>query len=176
MTRGRKPSNPKVRDLAEGRLQVLEGGRGGGDGGKPPGRNPPPPKWLTDRVAQEAWRKLVAEMIRRKQYLHLFEIELGRYCNAFADYVKARREIKKAGASGMVIKTPNGYPIQSPWVVMMNRANEIMVRLAADLGFNPVAQNRLDGLQLDLFDQSGPAPGGNDPGEDEATGFRRFRS
>jgi len=163
--RGRKPGSPRVTDLEAGRrnLHLVDGG--GGDppdgGGPETPRYPPAPEWVTEGRARELWAELLPQLIRRHQWLNLFKVEFGRYCNSFAIYCEAA---EKVALYGSVVKTPNGYPTQSPYETIRNRQNEIMLRLAADLGLNPVAQQRLDGVQLDMFDL--PAPGA-DPGGGE---------
>lgn len=172
---GRKPTSPKVKDLSEGRLTAIDGGKSGAGGGGGGGKSPPPapPKFLTDALAVALWNDLLPDLIRRKQYLNLFKVELGRYCMAFAEYVIAGRHIDE---EGRVVRSPNNYPIQSPWVSIRNRAQDTMQRLAGDLGLNPVAQQRLEGLQLDLFNQP-PADGptGTDGGNSTESRFAQFR-
>jgi phage terminase small subunit len=46
-----------------------------------------------------------------------------------------------------------------------------MSKLASELGLNPVAQVRLAGLQLDLFDQPARGTGTDGP----STGFGQYR-
>ncbi len=166
MTRGRKPASPKVTDITDGRLTVIDGG------GKPPAAPPPDaPDWIKSERGRGAWAQLIPDLLRRKQYLRLFEIELGRYCVSFGEYVAAQEAIE---SYGLVVKTPNGFPIQSPYVTIRNRQHEIMLRLAADLGFNPVAQMRMDGVQLDFF-VDGIPPAGGESDDAPATGFAKFR-
>ena len=151
-------------------MTVIEGG------GKPPPPTPPPtpepPDWITDERARSLWSQLLPELLRRKQYLDLFSVELGRYCVAFGEYVRTNAEVDRLG---MIVKSPNNFPIQSPYLAIRNRASETMLRLAADLGLNPVAQNRLEGLQLDLFGQPAPQPTGTEGPGAGGSGFARFR-
>lgn len=50
---------------------------------------------------------------------------------------------EKFFASGMLVKTPNGMPVQSPYLAVINRQQEILIRLAGELGFTPIARLRL---------------------------------
>ncbi len=169
--RGRKPESPKVKDLAAGRFKVVEGGAGSGDGGEPPsGSANDPPAWVKAPAAREMWAKLLPQLLLRKQYLSIFEAELGRYCVAFGQYVEAVARLDDDG--GPVVKSSKNVNMLSQWWVVANRAHETMLRLAADLGLNPVAQMRLEGLQLDLFNQP-PRRTGTDGAP--ATGFSQFR-
>lgn len=46
--------------------------------------------------------------------------------------------------SSMLIKTPNGMAIPSPYINILNRQAEIMHKLNSELGFTPAARARLD--------------------------------
>jgi P27 family predicted phage terminase small subunit len=101
----------------------------------------------------------------------LFESEVARYCVAFGHYVAAVEEMQNAG--GPVVNASTGTPMLSQHWIVASRAHEIMSKLAADLGLNPVAQVRLAGLQLDLFDQPPARVTGTDGSL--ATPFGQFR-
>ena len=38
---------------------------------------------------------------------------------------------------GTMVKSPNGYPMQSPYVAVANKQVEIMGRIAAEFGMTP---------------------------------------
>lgn len=42
-----------------------------------------------------------------------------------------------------VVKSPNGTPMQSPWLSILNRQAALMRSLASDLGFSPAARTRI---------------------------------
>ena len=50
---------------------------------------------------------------------------------------------EKFFASGMLVKTPNGMPVQSPYLAVINRQQQILLALAGELGFTPIARQRL---------------------------------
>jgi P27 family predicted phage terminase small subunit len=170
--RGRKPASPKVHDLAAGKLRVVDGGAGeppaGGD--EPPHHDADaPPAWMTDPNAVLEWRRVIPELRVRKQYIRLFETEVARYCVAFGHYVAAVETMAAAG--GPVVKASTGTDMLSQHWIVASRAHEIMAKLAADLGLNPVAQVRMAGLQLDMFDEP-PRRTGT---EGSANPFGQFR-
>jgi P27 family predicted phage terminase small subunit len=149
--RGRKPASPKVQDLAAGILRVVDGGAGATNGGELPAPDTDvPPSWMTDPHAIAEWRRVIPELQLRKQYIRLFETEVARYCVAFGHYVAAVQAMEAAG--GPVVKASTGTDMLSQHWIVASRAHEIMAKLAADLGLNPVAQVRMAGLQLDMFD------------------------
>jgi phage terminase small subunit len=42
-----------------------------------------------------------------------------------------------------MVKSPTGYPIQSPYVSIANRQAEIMMRIASEFGFTPASRSRI---------------------------------
>jgi P27 family predicted phage terminase small subunit len=44
---------------------------------------------------------------------------------------------------GTMMKSPSGYPVQSPYVAIANRQAEIMMRIASEFGFTPASRGRL---------------------------------
>ena len=45
---------------------------------------------------------------------------------------------------GMVVKSPTqGIPVQSPYLPIINRQAEIMLRAASELGFSPTSRSRI---------------------------------
>ena len=65
---------------------------------------------------------------------------LAAYCQAHALWVEAVSSIERYGT---MIKSPNGYPMQSPYVAVANKQVEIMVRIAAELGMTPSSRTRI---------------------------------
>jgi P27 family predicted phage terminase small subunit len=44
---------------------------------------------------------------------------------------------------GTMIKSPSGYPVQSPYLAIANRQAEIMMRIASEFGFTPASRSRI---------------------------------
>jgi phage terminase small subunit len=42
-----------------------------------------------------------------------------------------------------MVKSPSGYPIQSPYLAIANRQAEIMMRIASEFGFTPASRSRI---------------------------------
>jgi hypothetical protein len=59
---------------------------------------------------------------------------LAAYCQAHALWVEA---VQAIGRYGTMVKSPNGYPMQSPYVAVANKQVEIMGRIAAEFGMTP---------------------------------------
>ncbi|HEY6860930.1 MAG TPA: phage terminase small subunit P27 family, partial [Pseudolabrys sp.] len=64
---------------------------------------------------------------------------LAAYCTAYALWLEAAEMVQKHGA---MLKSPKGFPIQSPYLSTLNRQAEIMIRLASEFGFTPASRSR----------------------------------
>jgi phage terminase small subunit len=54
-----------------------------------------------------------------------------------------------------MVKSPTGYPIQSPYLAIANRQAELMMRVASEFGFTPASRSRISAPppnQLPLLD------------------------
>ena len=79
---------------------------------------------------------------------------LAAYCQAFGQWVEARRAIRemaKANPStaGLTIRTSNGNVIQNPLVGIANRAAADMVKYAVEFGMTPSARSRVQATSDD---------------------------
>jgi P27 family predicted phage terminase small subunit len=63
---------------------------------------------------------------------------------------------------GVMIKSPQGFPIQSPYLSIANRQAEIMMRIASEFGFTPASRSRIAApakATPSLFDLMDDRPG-----------------
>ena len=60
--------------------------------------------------------------------------------NAYALWIEATEAVQKYGA---MIKSPNGYPSQSPYLAVVNRQADTMMRIASEFGFTPASRSRI---------------------------------
>jgi phage terminase small subunit len=58
---------------------------------------------------------------------------------AYGFWVEALQQLQKFRT--MVVKSPTGYPIQSPYLAIANRQADPMVRVAAEFGFTPASRS-----------------------------------
>ena len=100
---------------------------------RPAPRVPPCPACLGDEARKE-WQRLAKELGELGLLTRLDRGLLAAYCQAHALWVEAVSSIERYGT---MIKSPNGYPMQSPYVAVANKQVEIMVRIAAELGMTP---------------------------------------
>ena len=91
-------------------------------------------------VARKEWDRLATELASLKILTVLDRAALAAYCNAYGLWAAAIEAIQKYGT---MVKSPSGYPIQSPYVSIANRQAEIMMRIAAEFGFTPASRSRI---------------------------------
>lgn len=91
-------------------------------------------------VAQKEWQRLAGELISLRILTKLDRAALAAYCGAYALWAEATENIQKFGT---MVKSPSGYPIQSPYVAIANRQAEIMMRIASEFGFTPASRSRI---------------------------------
>jgi P27 family predicted phage terminase small subunit len=90
-------------------------------------------------IAQKEWHRLAAELGKLRILTQLDRAALAAYCGAHALWAEATENIQKFGT---MVKSPTGYPIQSPYVSIANRQAEIMMRIASEFGFTPASRSR----------------------------------
>ena len=103
-------------------------------------------------VARREWDRLVGELGKLKLVTNLDRAALAAYCGAYALWSEATEAIQKYGT---MVKSPSGYPIQSPYLAIANRQAELMMRISAEFGFTPASRSRIATPRLEepnLFD------------------------
>lgn len=123
-----------MRDSAEGGALVELGGA---------------PAELNEVAARE-WDRLVAELEPRRVLTDLDRNALAAYCAAYALWSDATDSLRRFGP---MLKSPSGYPVQSPYVAIASRQTAIMMRIAGELGLTPTSRGKLSGAasDVDLF-------------------------
>lgn len=104
-------------------------------------------------VARHEWERMAAELSKLRILTALDRAALAAYCFAYALWAEAIEAIQKYGT---MVKSPSGYPIQSPYVSVANRQAEIMLRIASEFGFTPASRSRISALpepERTLFDE-----------------------
>ena len=94
---------------------------------------------LGDEAGKE-WKRLAKELAELGLLTGLDRGLLAASCQAHALWVEAVSSIERYGT---MVKSPNGYPIQSPYVAVANKQVEIMGRIAAEFGMTPSSRTRI---------------------------------
>lgn len=89
---------------------------------------------------------------------------LAMVCTLWDRYVTAELMIERArdaapATGGLFMKSPNGFPIQSPWLAVSNKAMEQYKSMCAEFGLTPSSRVRVapSTAQLDMFEDQKPA-------------------
>jgi P27 family predicted phage terminase small subunit len=149
--RGRRPKPSRLKALT------------GNPGKRPLNANEPQPEVAVPEcppelgpVARREWDRLSQELASLGLLTNLDRSALAAYCGAYALWAEATEAIQKYGT---MVKSPSGYPIQSPYVAIANRQAEIMMRIASEFGFTPASRSRISTSAsateplFDLFNQ-----------------------
>ena len=99
---------------------------------------PDPPATLTGEALVE-WNRVAPELFTAGVLTASDRGALAGYCQAWADWVKARGYL----ADKMIMTTPNGFEIPSPWVAIANKALDKMLKIASEFGLTPSARARI---------------------------------
>jgi P27 family predicted phage terminase small subunit len=91
-------------------------------------------------VARQEWDRMAPQLASLRILTHLDRAALAAYCGAYAMWAEATESIQKYGT---MVKSPTGYPVQSPYVSIANRQAEIMMRIASEFGFTPASRSRI---------------------------------
>ncbi len=106
---------------------------------RPAAATPTCPAYLGDEARRE-WRRLSRELAALGLLTRLDRGPLAAYCQAHALWVEAVASIERYGT---MVKSPNGYPMPSPYVAVANKQVEIMGRIAAEFGMTPSSRTRI---------------------------------
>ncbi len=98
-----------------------------------------PPENLSDD-ARKHWDHVVEQLVLAGIMTNLDNQALALYCEAYARWSTANAKIAK---HGMVIKAPSGYPVQSPYLSISNKAFEQMKAMLSEFGMTPSSRSRI---------------------------------
>lgn len=112
---------------------------------KPPkakGCVPMAPRHLTE-PAKRQWRVVAKQLAGANMLTELDVHALALYCEAYVRYRVANVQIEKFGA---VVKAPSGWPVQSPFLAIANKALEQMTKLMIEFGMTPSSRSRVHAI------------------------------
>src|SRR5260370_29932779 len=133
--RGRRPKQTRIKALT------------GNPGKRPLNAHAPRPEPALPEcppelspAAQREWARLTGELSKLSLITNLDRGALATYCGAYAMWAESMEQIQKYGT---MVKSPGGFPIQSPYLAIANRQAEIMMRIASEFGFTPASRSRI---------------------------------
>jgi P27 family predicted phage terminase small subunit len=127
-----KPNALKALDGNPGKRPILE---------EPPVALgvPDAPTHLSD-MARAEWDRITVELEAAGLLAQVDRAALAAYCVAWGRWVDAEAKVAELGT---VIKAPSGYPIQSPYLAIANKAMEQMKVFLVEFGMTPSSRARI---------------------------------
>lgn len=136
---GRKPKPTKIH-LLNGNPSRLNLDARMASEPKPKPIAPDCPEHLDD-AARAEWFATAPELERVGLLTLLDKAAFAAYCQVYSRWVNAEEHIKK---HGLLIKSPNGYPMPNPYLNIATRALDQMMRLLVEFGLSPSARSRIE--------------------------------
>lgn len=120
---------------------------------RPEAKLPQCPQHLVGEAKKE-WRRLTPELVRYGMISEVDRAAVAMICTMWGRYVEAEemieRAAKEAKGTGLFVRSPSGYPIQSPWVAVSNKAMELYKSYLAEFGLSPASRSRVMPSEVQL--------------------------
>lgn len=133
MARKAKPTYLKVLQGNPGKRALPKGEI------KPLTTLPEPPEHLNEDGMRE-WQRIVGELNALNVLTGMDWQSLSIYCTAFQLWVDAIRNVKDKGS---MVLSSKGFPLQNPYLAVVNKQAEIMLKMSSEFGFTPSARARM---------------------------------
>lgn len=111
---------------------------------KPEPKLPAPPSHLS-KEARKEWRRSGAFLLQLGLISDLDRAAFAAYCTAYGRWIEAEEALK---TYGVMIKSPSGFPIQSPYLAVANKAMAQMRSLLSEFGMSPATRTRVSTAPL----------------------------
>jgi P27 family predicted phage terminase small subunit len=95
-------------------------------------------------VAKREWKRISKHLSAMGLLTTIDRAALALYCDAYGRWLDAIQALQQYG---VVIKSPNGYPVQSPYVAIANKAGEQVRLLLAEFGMSPASRTRVTAVE-----------------------------
>lgn len=132
---GRKPK-PTALKLVQGTFQPCRSAR---NEPKPKPEIPSCPEQLQG-LAREEWGRISEELYSMGLLTRIDRAALAGYCEHFAVWAEASKKVRELG---VLVKAKNGFPMQSPYLSIMNRALAEMRKFLVEFGMTPSSRSRV---------------------------------
>jgi P27 family predicted phage terminase small subunit len=109
------------------------------DEAKPKVQIPAPPATLKGEALAE-WKRITLLLQEVGLIAHLDRAVVASYCMAWGRWCEAE---KMLATTGLIIKSPNGYPMFSPYWTMANKAMDQIRQFSAEIGLSGSARSRI---------------------------------
>jgi P27 family predicted phage terminase small subunit len=68
---------------------------------------------------------------------------LAAYCQAWGTWIEAQASLRQFGT---VIRSPNGFPMPSPYLAIANKAFEQLKAMLVEFGMSPSSRTRVEAI------------------------------
>ena len=125
------------------RLKLLQGN----PGHRPLNKNEPMPRLAVPSCpshlsaeAKKEWHRIAPELAAVGLITRIDRAALAMYCEAWGRWLEAEDALRKYG---VMVKSPSGFPMQSPYLAVANKAMEQMRGLLTEFGMSPASRTRI---------------------------------
>ncbi len=114
------------------------------------------PAQLSEEAKRE-WKRISKELATLGLLTRLDRAALAAYCQAWGRWLEAEERLRQ---HGVIVKSPNGFPVQSPYLAVANKAMAQMSKLLVEFGLSPSSRSRIQSPTDDPDDDEflGPRP------------------
>lgn len=103
------------------------------------------PDWISPEAAKH-WTKVALQLTRAGILTEIDATALALYCEAFARWKAATDRVL---ADGPVVTARSGFPVQSPYLAIANKAFDQMRRMLVEFGMTPSSRTRVAAVNQD---------------------------
>ena len=90
--------------------------------------------------ARREWKRISRDLAAYGLLTRIDRAALALYCEAWGRWVEAEEALRKYG---VMIKAPSGFPMQSPYLAIANKAMEQIRALLTEFGMSPSSRTRV---------------------------------
>lgn len=98
---------------------------------------------MPEELSKEAgkhWDKVCTQLQDAKIITNIDVTALAMYCESYATWFNANKMIQRHGP---VVKNPSGFPVQSPYLLIANKAFDQMRAMLTEFGMTPSSRTRV---------------------------------
>lgn len=99
-----------------------------------------PAKYRLGKVGRDKWEHLVSDACWGQWVTEADADALGLYCVNFERFTEAESKIAEFGP---VVRGNNGFPVQSVWLAVSNKAQDHMHKIAQQFGGTPASRSKV---------------------------------
>ena len=94
-------------------------------------------------AAKTEWKRIAKELSQLGLLSTIDRAALSAYCASWGRWIEAEEKLRQHGT---IVKSPNGFPVQSPYLAVANAAMKQMVRILVEFGMSPSSRSGVEAL------------------------------